>query len=205
MSGQLLLCKNNRCSAVVPPSKNPGRPRVFCTNRCARRYHARMAYQREAGGRGDGMMFVNDFGHPQVKRVMPQSAKLAKQRFTEHLHDCAVSTTGGLCPAYYDPYDKKALCLIHAVLNEDWEQLMKAESGLSFERKVTSADGRWLTDNEREQAVVRAALDGAQTGATVATKTREQVLQEFVDAGGAKPKNPADIYMDVTPSAPRAG
>lgn len=188
----ILICKNDRCGRVVPPSRNPGRPRLFCSTMCARRYHARMAYQRERGTRGDGMLYVNDYGHAQIHRQLPTGASLAKKRLVEHNQNCAVSKTGGLCPAYYDVYDKKRLCLIHAVFNEDWSQMMAAEDGLPFKRTVTTEDGRWMEDDEKERRLLAAGYGLPQENG--APPTIEEKLTEFVEAGGATQQRPEEFY-----------
>lgn len=43
----MLICKERGCDVPVPPSKNPGVHRVFCSRRCSSRYHARAWYQRQ--------------------------------------------------------------------------------------------------------------------------------------------------------------
>ncbi len=43
----MLICKEPRCDVPVPPSKNPGVKRVFCSRRCSSRFHARAWYQRQ--------------------------------------------------------------------------------------------------------------------------------------------------------------
>ena len=47
--------------------------------------------------------------------------------------------------------DGKALP-IHAVLNEDWSQLMAAEEGQGFDRTITSRDGHWMHEVEGRSA-----------------------------------------------------
>lgn len=41
------LCKNPRCTRIVPPSRNKGRERLFCSMRCQRRYHSLQYYYRQ--------------------------------------------------------------------------------------------------------------------------------------------------------------
>lgn len=144
------LCKNDRCGALVPPSKNPGVQRKFCSNRCRLRYHARMQYAREMGY--GGSVILHD-GIGWFNRIIARSAKTARKRLEEHNNDCPFSKNhDGLCPAMFDPYDRKKLCLIHAVLNEDWSQLMAAEEGQGFDRTITSRDGHWMHDVEGRSA-----------------------------------------------------
>lgn len=169
------LCKNDQCGALVPPSRNPGIVRKFCSARCRRRYHSRLSYAREFGSGAQGGIQLHD-GIAWFNRVIARNAMAGRKRLEEHNADCPFSKTGdGACPAEFDPYDKKRLCLIHAVLNEDWSQLMAAEDSLPFERKLTTVDGHWLTDMPDGGKVV---------GRTVLTPAERDAL---IDAGAARP------------------
>lgn len=44
----MITCANPACSNIVPPSKNPGRPRKYCSMRCKARVGASNYYRREA-------------------------------------------------------------------------------------------------------------------------------------------------------------
>ena len=143
MNPQSPLCPN--CGGIVPPSRNSGVPRVYCTIRCRRAYNAKKEYARE---RGIGKGIVLYEGVPWFNRVIAQSAGVARKRLEEHNEACPFSgeIDDGCCPAMFDPYDRKRLCLIHAVLNEDWSQLMAEEEQQPFEREITTSDGHWLSD-----------------------------------------------------------
>jgi hypothetical protein len=152
------ICKNDRCSKLVPPGKNPGKPRLFCEPACARRYHARAYYQRGQGKAGAGLIFVNELGQAQVNRRIALTAKAADQRWKMHLALCEFS--GGRCTAISDPYGRKRLCLIAAVLGDDWTQLKDVEEGKPVKRHSTTQDGRWLADlSEAEKTGVEKKVE----------------------------------------------
>ena len=50
MSMETVICKNDKCFQVVPPSSNPGRAREFCNEGCRKRYNQRLSYQRATKG-----------------------------------------------------------------------------------------------------------------------------------------------------------
>lgn len=156
---QAPICKNDRCSNLVPPSKNPGKERLFCSNRCARRYHARLSYQREAGKEGGGLVFVNERGQAQVNRRISLTSKAAEQRYKSHLAACALH--GGPCPGRSDPYGRKKLCLVAATFADDWTQLKDAEEGKPVRRFSTTVDGKWLADLAPEEREAMEARSGA--------------------------------------------
>lgn len=168
---QAPLCKNDRCSKLVPPSKNPGLKKLFCTPACARRYHARAYYQR-GQGRGDGrLVFVNDKGQAQVNRRMSVAARAADMRLKSHLANCELH--GGRCAAISDPYGRKKLCIIAAVLGDDWTQLKDAEEGKPVKRHSTTQDGRWLDDLSPEE---RAGVDAKAAPETLSEDQRKNAL-----------------------------
>lgn len=183
MANQLLMCKNPKCTNIVPESKNPGVKRIFCTARCARRYHSRLAYQRETGGTGEGMLRVDGNMKPQVFRKMPPSIHAAEARFKAHIDDCAIAARKGSdhsCPARFDVYDRKKLCLIHAVLNEDWAQMMMAEESLPFKRETTTLDGHWRSDVEEVERYATADSKHVDSDEENAAKQ----VAAFIEAGG---------------------
>jgi len=144
------ICKNDKCSKLVPPSKNPGKERLFCTTRCARQFHARRQYQKETAA---APVFVNDLGQAQVNRRMSRTSKAADQRYKAHLVHCFFHR--GPCPARSDPYGRKRLCLVAATFIDDWTQLMDAEEGKVGKRYATTVDGRWIADlTEAEMAAI---------------------------------------------------
>lgn len=157
MTYQAPICKNDRCSNLVGPSKNPGKDKVFCSARCSRRYHARLAYQREAGKEGGGLVFVNALGQAQVNRRISLTAKAAEQRYKSHLDACALH--GGPCPARSDPYGRQKRCIVAATFADDWSQLKDAEEGRPVKRFSTTVDGRWFDDlsSEEREAIAKRA------------------------------------------------
>jgi len=142
-SDAVLLCKNETCVQPVPPSKNPGRPRVFCSYRCKNQHFVRQGYRREKGTTGDGL-YTTINGRPTVSRIKAPTAKAAEARYKMHLTDCAISTDQyKRCPSRLDPYGRKRLCLIMVVLREDWDELRRAEAGHDWERQLTTSSGQW--------------------------------------------------------------
>lgn len=161
------LCAWQKCSSLVPPSKNPGVKRKFCSVKCRRRYNAAKEYARE---RGSSFGIVLHDGIPWFNRIIATSTKQARKRLEEHNNDCVFSKTGdGMCPAMFDPYDRKRLCLIHAVLNEDWSQLMAAEESRPYKRVLTTTDGHWLSDRPEGgvQAVGKISLSATERDALI--------------------------------------
>ena len=177
MASQLTMCKNDRCTNIVPESKNPGVKRVYCNTRCARRHHARLAYQREVGGDGVGMLVVDENMLPRVNRIFPRSEKLAEARFKAHNSDCVLAH-GQDCAARFDVYDRKQLCLLHAVFNEDWGQWMAASQGKPFQRVMTTRDGYWQSDVRQLRGPEPLALP------TKHGDESEEMIRAFSAAGG---------------------
>lgn len=173
---QAPLCKNDRCSKLVPPSKNPGVARQFCEPRCRRRYYARKQYEQLSGSGAQGMVLHD--GVAWFNRTISVSAKKARIRLDQHNADCPFSTSGGACPARWDTYNRKKLCLIRAVLDEDWGQLMAAEAGRGFERELTTVDGRWVSDTPTSDLVQEARGKFTMT---------EEEKAAFIEAGAATP------------------
>lgn len=179
MSEQLSMCKNDRCTNIVGPSLNPGVKKLYCHPACARRHHSRMAYQKEAGGTGAGMLLVDAGMRAQVNRRLPVSVKAAEARFKMHNDDCAIAKRRGgdaNCPARFDPYDKKKQCLIHAVFNDDWAQMMAAEDGRPAVRGMTTLDGHWLSDVSNPELAAALPIKGVSEDDTR--------LDAFLEAGG---------------------
>lgn len=172
------ICKNDRCSNLVPPSKNPGVKRLFCSARCARRYHSRLTYSRERGTSGEGMTFVNEQGQAQVKRTMALTSKVAQLRWKNHLNACSLH--GGYCPGRNDVYGRKKLCIIAAVLSDDETQLYEAEHGRPVKRNATTVDGRWLDDLS---AAERAGMDAR---AATPFYISDEERQKMFDAGAGR-------------------
>ncbi len=189
MAYQLALCKNDRCTNVVGESKNSGVKKLYCHPACARRHHSRMAYQREAGNTGDGMLQVDAQMRAQLHRRIPASIKIAETRFKAHLDDCMIARRRGgnaECPARFDVYDRKKLCLIHAVFNDDWAQMMAAADGRPAPRGMTTIDGHWLSDVENPELAASLSLKGV--------SEEEAKIDAFIAAGGGVPPVPLEKF-----------
>jgi len=184
---QTPICKNDRCSALVSPSKNSGVKKVFCSTRCARRYHSRLQYEREAGPGGQ-LVFVNTCGEAQVSRRLSPTSKAARQRLELHLKACALHK--GPCPAIGDPYGRRKLCLIAAVFGDDWGQLRDSEEGKPVKRHSTTRDGRWLDDLTTEERT-------AETENVPKWEISEEQRQTALLAGAAKVTDPWNGRDDV--------
>src|SRR5207302_1117295 len=87
-----------------------------------------------------------------------------------HDASCAARDYRWCLAHWFDVYDVHGVCLIHAVLREDWDQIRKAEKGLPYGREATTADGRWID----------APLPSPRFQYATVT------AQQFIVAGGAK-------------------
>lgn len=125
-------------------------------------------------------------GTPIVLRDAPRSADDARARLRQHESSCPLNG-GAMCPARVagDMYGYRRKCLIHAVLADDWQQLLVTEGppldvlpevakyneGLPapVERYSTTLDGRWSDSHYSGEGV------------------RSANVEEFVAAGGREP------------------
>lgn len=174
-----VICKNDKCFNVVPPSKGSGRPREYCTERCRKRYNAALHYQRATKGSAFlGLRTVNDLGYPQVKRIKCKTAADAEKRVKEHGENCA--GPGVYCQAkMYDAYNTKKLCLVRAVFSDDWVELMYAADGIVRERDMTTEDGMWKDDFK--EMLEKQGIDPNNSMNTLAAE-----VAAFQAAGGQK-------------------
>lgn len=142
----ILICKNDRCPKVVPPSKNSGRAREFCEETCRKKYNARLTYQRQTSGKTFiGLRSVTKEGYPQVNRKKSLTAASAQKRVKEHGENCG--KPGQYCQAkLHDAYNTKKLCLVRAVYTDDWLELMYGEEGKEHPREMTTEEGMWIDD-----------------------------------------------------------
>lgn len=155
MSG-IRICKNERCVNIVPPSANPGRPKLYCRRKCKDAQGARNAYWKEKGvGTGLQKTYLD---LPYVDRYKATTVTAARDKFVKHLTDCPNTTSQFFktCPSENDTYDTKRLCLIHAVLREDYYELRDKHENPPFVRKVTSDNGFWIEDSEKVARLVAA-------------------------------------------------
>ena len=156
--GVTQLCANDRCTNLVPPSKNPGIERIFCDPICARRYHQRLYSARNAYGVGSLERNRETGEQVQFNRRRPDTLAKAETRYHAHIQRpepdgepvCpnATDETRGRCPAHIlgDYYSQKRLCLIYAVLVEDMKEQAAKSRGEFYYRQWTTPDGRWKED-----------------------------------------------------------
>lgn len=159
--GVIRLCKNDKCNKIVPPSKNVGRPKLFCEHRCAMRYSSRTYGKRERAKAG-GKTYVEegpDGKALQVQRVKPKSVAVAEARYKMHIQrpenllqairdrPCPMGTeeSSWKCPAqaFGDYYSKDRLCLVYAVFVDDWKEAMAMAEHRPYTRQWTTHDGYW--------------------------------------------------------------
>jgi|FLYL01.1.fsa_nt_gi hypothetical protein len=140
------ICKNDRCSNIVMPNEK-GRPKLFCSARCRRRYYSRREYQTLFG---NGLMMIDEKNRPKINRTLSRTAEEAARRYKKHLDDCPLYR--GPCPGRYDPHGQQKRCLIAAVLADDWRYLLQLEGGVMKPRRSsTSVSGYWLSDLTPEE------------------------------------------------------
>jgi hypothetical protein len=170
MAFQITLCKFEECSQPVPDSLNKGVRRLYCSPSHQNLQNQRNYRRRLGGAMGDGLYGTVN-GHPYVRRIMAPTAKVAERRFKAHLTGC-VQAGGSPCAGRTDPYDRRHLCLIKAVLREDWDQLRRAEQGTVWARIETTETGFWATAPE---AAFGTPIEASED------------LAEFTEAGGGTP------------------
>jgi len=177
-----IVCKNDKCSEIVPPSKNTGREREFCNERCRKRYNQRLHYKRQTTGIGFvGLRSVTGEGYPVVNRRKSLTAKDAEKRVKEHGENC--KAPGEWCLArLHDAYNTKKLCLVRAVFTDDWLELMYGEEGKVHEREMTTDEGMWLDDFK---AMQEAREKEGTVGLSTEAKEAEEV-KAFEAAGGQR-------------------
>lgn len=186
---QIQMCKNVKCINVVPPSRNSGVPRLYCSIRCRRAQGARDSYNREHANPGVGGLRVLN-GHPYVERTISSTAAAAFTRLKKHIDTCVLNDNQR-CRAYNDVYANKKLCIIHAVLAEDWHQLRRAEKGSHYDRIRTTDNGFWIEDSALADSVRRAQ--------EAADATRRERVEYMYDIGaGVRPTPRTDDESEFT-------
>jgi hypothetical protein len=204
----LKICQNDRCTNFVSPSKNPGVEKKYCGPRCRLRHNARMAYQRDVGSAGKGMIALSSDGTRYINRVIAPTEKLAHKRFLDHNDHCAVAD-GGRCPATIDdPNDRKKRCLVHAVLQDDWRQRIREDQRMGKPyRKTTTYDGRWLSSAEIKEIdmVIMEELDASVLpDIPVDMRIDDKLRQELIDEGTIVPLEQVKTSYDEDPTADSA-
>ncbi len=180
-----LICKNDTCPNVIPPSKNSGRPRLFCNEACRKRYNASLYYQRQTSGKTfQGLRSVTEEGYPKVNRKKCMTADSAQKRVKEHGENC--TKPGQYCQAkLHDAYNTKKMCLVRAVFTDDWLELMYAEDGKEHPREMTTKDGMWIDDYE---ALLRKrGIEAEGTPDAIHAQRLMEESRRFNVAGGKKP------------------
>ena len=177
-----VICKNDLCASIVPPSKNSGRPRRFCTEKCRNRYNQRLNYKRQTKGGGFvGLRSVTE-GYPKVNRKMSPNLKAAERRVKEHGENC--TGDGQWCQAkLHDAYNTKKLCLVRAVFTDDWLTLMYADTQPDRKREMTTEDGMWIDDF---RALLEKSGIEENDVKTVEELKAAKELEDFTTAGGMK-------------------
>ena len=178
-----IICKNDKCARVIPPSKNAGRPREFCEEKCRNRYNSRLNYQRQTKGSDfTGLKSVTSDGYPKVNRKPSPNTKAAEKRVKEHGENCI--GPGEWCMAkLHDAYNTKKLCLVRAVFTDDWLQLMYADTEPDRPRDMTTEDGMWIDDYKTILAK-NDLTDGDIV--MIEEARRKKDLELFAEAGGIK-------------------
>ena len=181
MSMATVICKNDQCYKVIPPSKNEGRPREFCEERCRNRYNARVYYRRQTKGSDFvGLRSVTAEGYPKVNRKPSPNTKAAEKRVKEHGENC--TKDGEWCSAkLHDAYNTKKLCLVRAVFTDDWLHLMYADTEPNRERDMTTEDGMWKDDFKK--LLEKSGVTGDDVKTEKEVRHRKE-LDTFAAAGG---------------------
>lgn len=167
--GQLHVCKNPRCPKLVPKSKNPGKPRIYCSLACNRRVQARKADAKRT--------MLQYFQYDVLNRLYAvistthRTTVTAKRALDQHLNDpderCPEATEASnfTCPGVYnqrfmsegkwqkwnEPGQWPGACLIAAVLKDQYRMAYFQERGESGNREFTVGRGpqwRWRDENE---------------------------------------------------------
>jgi len=147
------LCKHPPCSEIVPPSKNPGVKRLFCSPAHTAAYHTK-AWRLRNRTRSGQFLSVEDGYQKQFHRTKPLNSEQAILRYRGHLeyNKCPNATmeTSYKCPSHVlqDYYNEKKTCLIYATLVDDMKEQLSLEQEMQYVRKNTTNDGRWLDLSE---------------------------------------------------------
>ena len=145
------MCKNDRCTNMVAPSKNPGVLKLFCNPRCGQRYHARLWSKRNVNSTGWALERDSQGVPERFNRVKPLNSKVAEKRYHGHLeiNVCPNVIEGrSRCPGRSNPSSVLTMprCLIYATLVDDMKEQWAKERYEVYTRQWTSNDGEWLVD-----------------------------------------------------------
>lgn len=152
------MCKNSKCSAIVPPSKKGGKPRKFCSARCNHNFHALAWANRNSVAGITLAPIVTTVLGPQFRRTKCRKFEDADRRLKEHHRECILNG-GSYCLATSDTYGQDRICLIKSVLYEDRIELYRIKYGHEYrDRVVTTEQGRWNPDFEPPPRIVVSKL-----------------------------------------------
>lgn len=167
--GHIHICANTRCPKLVPEGRNPGRPRIYCTNECNRRVQAR-----KTDAKRNVLHYLQ---YDPLKRLyavistVQRTTVKAKHALDRHLNDpeerCpeATEVSNFTCPATYnqrfmsegqwqkwhEPGAWPGVCLIAATLKDQYRMAYFAERGQTGEKEYTQCRGpqyRWKDEDE---------------------------------------------------------
>ncbi len=168
--GHIHICANTRCPKLVPATKNPGKPRIYCDNDCNRKVQAR---KNDAKRNTQQYLLYDPLGRLfAVISVVHRSTIKAKHALDRHLNDpeerCPEATeqSNFVCPsvhnqnyyseakwaAWHQPGEWPGACLIAASLKDQYRLAYYLERGdTTCEKEYTQCRGpqwRWKDENE---------------------------------------------------------
>lgn len=168
--GHIHICANTRCPKLVPATRNPGKPRIYCDYLCNKRVQAR----KQDAKRGAAATYLL---YDPLKRLYAVTTSVhrttlgAKHALDKHLNDpeerCpeATEASGFVCPsvhnqsyyseakwaAWHQPGDWPGACLIAATLKDQYRMAYFVERGQTGEKEYTQCRGpqwRWKDEDE---------------------------------------------------------
>lgn len=167
--GAILICKCG-CGQLVQRGKNPRKRFVNHTHYA--RYHARLyraSHKGETGESPIGHVDLDEVGRPfRLIRPLPMKTEMAFNRYQRHIgskkgEDSADCPFGephlqGRCPFHLNRqfhgsewWERQhrggkwpGVCLIAAVLQDDYFEWCNKDKGLEYQRKFTTRYGRWI-------------------------------------------------------------
>ena len=167
--GQLHVCKNPKCPKLVPATRNPGKPRIYCSPACNRIMQQRK-YDAKRGANSGKLLYDPLNRLYAVVLRLPPTADRAKRTLDKHLEGTeercpeASESANFTCPATYNPrsYDEgkwqswnekgvwPGVCLLAAILKDNYRHMYYREGGQSTDREFTAGRGeqyRWKDEN----------------------------------------------------------
>lgn len=166
--GTLRKCKLPSCGKIVPPSKNIGAKKLFCSAKHGHRYHSKMNDRRNRG-KGWHLEVDQELHEPVVfNRVKAPNEEQGNAAYLAHLESGICPLPGitgneeswqGRCPGRFNQYscehqnnctckDKASRCLVYATLLDDMKEHWARREKLVYIRQFTTNDGRWIDRSE---------------------------------------------------------